>query len=409
MAATFGTMGGGQFEGRAAARPQVMRELVRLDPSTSFWYMHHPARWTYKDGEWLPWLSKLSADPGVANVDQGGDTAAAEVAKRRKGWTIIPWDAEPGGYVVAYDGVAGTVHLSKWEVPKMVAGQTRIQGDEEGYWAFCRRLVTDGYIERPDPPLRRDHVVDVQTRLGCSWRRIEHRGFLAGVGLVDDPWIVAAERGWLRAVAPSFGEEAGWMNRSDLGLWVGYRRGPLVVRADLSSGEGSFLRERNEEKNLSGSLWLRPIPALAFAVYGRQGFTGLQAVSSHRVGGQVHAFLGEENGVQLGLEVLKAWGVDGEERREPLGGSLWAVGAPWGPLQVFARGDLASEELGEEKATSGSLRVGGGVAFGPARLLGGWEYRWAGEDVAVAAGAGDSTDMNVFYVQLDVDLRWEKP
>ncbi len=239
--------------------------------------------------------------------------------------------------------------------------------------------------------------------------RVEHRGFLAGVGLVDDPWIVAAERGWLRAVAPSFGEEAGWMNRSDLGLWVGYRRGPLVVRADLSSGEGSFLRERNEEKNLSGSLWLRPIPALAFAVYGRQGFTGLQAVSSHRVGGQVHAFLGEENGVQLGLEVLKAWGVDGEERREPLGGSLWAVGAPWGPLQVFARGDLASEELGEEKATSGSLRVGGGVAFGPARLLGGWEYRWAGEDVAVAAGAGDSTDMNVFYVQLDVDLRWEKP
>ena len=80
MAATFGTMGGGQFEGRAASRPQVMRELVRLDPSTSFWYMHHPARWTYLSGEWVPWLSKLSADPGVANVDQGGDTAAAERA-----------------------------------------------------------------------------------------------------------------------------------------------------------------------------------------------------------------------------------------------------------------------------------------------------------------------------------------
>jgi hypothetical protein len=33
----------------------------------------------------------------------------------------------------------------------MVAGQTRIQGDDEGYWSFCRRLVVDGYIERPDP------------------------------------------------------------------------------------------------------------------------------------------------------------------------------------------------------------------------------------------------------------------
>jgi len=151
MAATFGTIGGGTFEGRAASRPQVMRELVRLEPSPSWWYMHHPAKWTYRAGEWLPYLSVLAADPGVANVGGDGDTAAAEVAKRRKGWTLIPWDAEPGGYVVAYDGVAGTVHLSKWEHPKVVAGQTRIQSDEEGYWAFCRRLVVDGYIERPDP------------------------------------------------------------------------------------------------------------------------------------------------------------------------------------------------------------------------------------------------------------------
>lgn len=169
MAATFGTMGGGQFEGRAAARPQVMRELVRLDPSTSFWYMHHPARWMLVNGEWLPWLSKLSADPGVSNVDQGGDTAAAEVAKRRRGWTIIPWDAEPGGYVVAYDGVAGTVHLSKWETPKQVAGQTRIQSDPDGYWAFCKRLVIDGYIDLPDPDFITIQI-ERQEKVVNEWR-----------------------------------------------------------------------------------------------------------------------------------------------------------------------------------------------------------------------------------------------
>jgi len=150
MAATFGTIGGGQFEGRAAARPQVMRELVRLDPSTSFWFMHHPARWTYLAGEWLPWLSKLQADPGVSNVDQGGDTAASEVAKRRRGWTIIPWDAEPGGYCVAFEGHRGPVHMSKWEKPAVFAGQLTIKSDGAGYWAFCRRLLADGIIARPD-------------------------------------------------------------------------------------------------------------------------------------------------------------------------------------------------------------------------------------------------------------------
>ena len=198
MAATFGTMGGGQFEGRAASRPQVMRELVRLDPSASFWYLHHPARWTYLNGEWVPWLSKLLADPGVSNVDQSGDTAAAEVAKRRRGWTIIPWDAEPGGYVVAYDGVAGTVHLSKWELPKLVAGQTRIQSDEEGYWAFCRRLVTDGYIERPD----RDFIniqIERQEKKVDEWREKApsspfHREALANEEALLDGMRAAMER-----------------------------------------------------------------------------------------------------------------------------------------------------------------------------------------------------------------------
>ena len=205
MAATFGTMGGGQFEGRAAARPQVMRELVRLDPSTSFWFMHHPARWTYLNGEWLPWLSKLSADPGVSNVDQGGDTAAAEVAKRRRGWTIIPWDAEPGGYVVAYDGVAGTVHLSKWEVPKQVAGQTRIQGDEEGYWAFCRRLVTDGYIERPDADFINIQIERQQKKVD-EWREKApsspfHRDALAVEEALLDGMRAAMERLYAPPVA----------------------------------------------------------------------------------------------------------------------------------------------------------------------------------------------------------------
>ena len=82
MAATFGTSGTGNFAAQPASRPQAMKELVRLEPRPAWWYIHHPARWTFRDGEWVPWLSVLAADPGVSNVDKDGSTDAAEVAKR---------------------------------------------------------------------------------------------------------------------------------------------------------------------------------------------------------------------------------------------------------------------------------------------------------------------------------------
>ncbi len=198
MAATFGTSGTGQFEGRAASRPQAMRELVRLEPSPTFWYLHHPAKWTYRAGEWLPMLSTLRADPGVGNVDKDGNTDAAEVAKRRRGWTVIPWDAEPGGYVVAYDGVAGTVHMSKWELPKVVAGQTRIESDEEGYWAFCRRLVVNGYIELPDADFINIQIERHEKKVD-EWREKApsspfHRDALANEEALLDGMRAAMER-----------------------------------------------------------------------------------------------------------------------------------------------------------------------------------------------------------------------
>ena len=150
MAATFGT-GGGNFSGQAAARPAAMRDLLPMTASGPWWFMHHPARWLLVGDEWLPALGKLTAEPGINRVDKDGNTDLAEVAKRKQGWTIIPWEIEAGGYCIAWDGTNGKVHLSKWETPQMMAGQVRVRSDESGYWDFCRRLVNEGHVSLPDP------------------------------------------------------------------------------------------------------------------------------------------------------------------------------------------------------------------------------------------------------------------
>jgi len=67
-------------------------------------------------------------------------------------------------------GVAGPVHLSKWETPKVVAGQHRIQSDEEGYWAFCKQLVADGVIDLPDPDFL-DVQIEEQSKKVSEWQQ----------------------------------------------------------------------------------------------------------------------------------------------------------------------------------------------------------------------------------------------
>lgn len=150
MSATFQTAAGGNIEGRAAQRPGSMRDLLPTDASPPFWYLHHPGKWQLVDGEWLPQLTEMRADPGVNRVDKDGNTDQAELAYRRKGWTIIPWDAEPGGYCVAFDGHKGTVHLSKWEKPSVFGGVMTLKPDTVGYWAFAKRLRDEGIIGVPD-------------------------------------------------------------------------------------------------------------------------------------------------------------------------------------------------------------------------------------------------------------------
>jgi hypothetical protein len=133
----------------------------------------------------------------------------AEVTKRRAGWTIIPWEAEAGGYCIAYDGVAGQVHLSKWQRPKLVAGQTRIETDEEGYYEFCKSLI-GAFIELPDPDFI-EIQIERQRKKVEEWRDKApsspyHRDALGVEEALLERMVAAKEA--LYAAPPADSEEA---------------------------------------------------------------------------------------------------------------------------------------------------------------------------------------------------------
>ena len=132
---------------------------LRMAPSPNFLYCHHPERWQIMNGEVLPVLHKLNRDPGVSNVSpkNGGDMSPAIGLKIKNGWTIIPHDVIPGGYVRKFDGASGPIHLTIWETPRQMGNRAYDpKVDSEGYQSFLRDLVTRGVISPPP-----EHVLEI--------------------------------------------------------------------------------------------------------------------------------------------------------------------------------------------------------------------------------------------------------
>lgn len=241
-------------------------------------------------------------------------------------------------------------------------------------------------------------------------------GVAVGAGVVDDPWVRSGDEAWgLREVAPGFGEAMGWMDSSDVGGWVGWTapRRLVSVRVDLSSGEGARYRERNEGKDVAGTVTARPLgtDALVVTAYARDGSRGLGLARDHRVGGRLSTGVGPVVG---GAELLAAWGVDGDAERAPLGGSAWVVARPWGPLLAFGRLDVTSEALDDPDASTRVYLAGVGVALPdrerhPLQVIVGYEGTRAGSAVAPIAGADALEDADEVYLQLGVSLGTAPP
>lgn len=192
-------------------------------------------------------------------------------------------------------------------------------------------------------------------------------GISGAAGLVDDIWVMALEPAWsLRPVAATYAEDRQLLPRSDVGGWLGWTAPKDVVSVTIAAtaGEGANLRERNEGKDLSTTVVVRPLaavadPPLRLSVMGhaRYGTRGLTGVKNHRFGAAVQV---EHGWLAGGLETLVAEGMEGDATLRPAGGSLWVRTGPDLPAVAWLRADVHDANRQTRDDTSWTWRIGGG-------------------------------------------------
>lgn len=120
----------------------------KLPPSPGFLLTFHPLRWTVQHGRVLPMFGRLTLRPGVGRVrNHGGrfDITDARAELQRRGWTVIPHDAQGAGtsYLRQPEGTAA--HVLQWV--KTYSGSAQTGVDAVGYVAFVDHLVATAAIQ----------------------------------------------------------------------------------------------------------------------------------------------------------------------------------------------------------------------------------------------------------------------
>lgn len=235
-------------------------------------------------------------------------------------------------------------------------------------------------------------------------------GFDGELGLVADPWVHGGNRAWgLDAIAPTFAEASEWIPASDAGMSLGWTGlgGRVGATATVVSGEGANRRERNEGKDVAGTLSVAPLASsqLVVTLYGRNGSRGLGYVPAHRAGARIAGELGR---LAYGVEGLMAWGVGDDATRAPSAGSAWVRARPVGPLLVAGRADLWTEDISRDDALAWRAVGGAGVLVevpgGALVALAGADHLAQDDAVAPFAGAPAATSSTSLFLQVGVEL-----
>jgi hypothetical protein len=249
-------------------------------------------------------------------------------------------------------------------------------------------------------------------------------GLAAAGGLVDDLWVIGAQDAWaLPAVALTMGQEQGWMERSDLGLWAAWTapKRLATISASALSGEGLARRERNNGQNLMGIVTVRPLGLTALpadrvelSVMARDGSRGVSYTPDHRVGARVTV----NHPVAItSAELLLGWGYDTDRKALPAGLSLSARCGATCPVIAWARVDWTTNQRDLDESNAMTWRVGLGPKLpGPTvaglpgvQLVVGAEGRYAQPQATALAGAEAAAQTHTVFLQLNARLRGGLP
>lgn len=247
-------------------------------------------------------------------------------------------------------------------------------------------------------------------------------GLAIAGGLVDDLYVMTIQPAWNRRdlLAP-LPTDQGYLDRSDVGGWIGWTAADQSLSLSLSvtTGEGLYRRERNNGLDTTGLARWRPLKNAALSpeivLMAREGSRGLGQAPDHRAGAA--ALLHHSYGV-AGAEVLLGWGLQGDGTRRPVGGSLWAHTAEALPVTAALRADLARDDRGSESAGELLLLAAAGptLPFGgsplqsaPLVLLAGLESRRYGADARPVAGAEAYASVDTVFLMLSATVRGGMP
>lgn len=117
-------------------------------------FIHRPFDWTVAGGKFLPVLTQIFFYKGLNNFV--GDHETVRAIYRGKGCTCIPYGDQRLGPFAQYRGTvpatnpefrsAGVYHISAWESPENIAGETIWSFDQAGYDEFLEHLVDAGIV-----------------------------------------------------------------------------------------------------------------------------------------------------------------------------------------------------------------------------------------------------------------------
>lgn len=153
---------------------QTLIPLAKGTPN--FFLMCHPTAWecveTDRGYEWLPRLKVFAERAGVNGVREvsnnrgevtGVDSGLSRTRLQDQKWILVPRDFCPpevmdfdtprlpgNGYVVAYKGMGGWVHLSRWDKPIYDEKSFETKTHHAQKWAFQRALIEHKIVAPPD-------------------------------------------------------------------------------------------------------------------------------------------------------------------------------------------------------------------------------------------------------------------